>query len=844
MLKIASLTLICLMLAAQSLALQVTVDERNSIKIDQALPTLMVDSDAPLTLKQLKSFSIDRYPESIKPQKKGSWYKLSLSGDFNNQQPKRKTIIVKSHIIRHLHFYLYDKNTLIKQEQLGIADPDNILQHTNLSEYQGPAFDFFIENNRPLTLLIYKQNDGPGILPMTIYSTDGLLQEQRDLNFFWGGIICMLLVMAMYNIIVYAMHPNKAYLWYMSFHSLMIFYFGGLNGFGFVIFPLEMQLWLAQNIMMMNFILIFIIVNFASVFLNIKINAPKFYKFIHPISILSLIGAFISLLVPEYLTIPIFSITQLLGSVVGIGAAISCYRNGFKPAKYFLISWVFTISGGAVGMGTAIGLLPINFFTLHGFLFGTLSELFLFSVALAHRMKGIEMEMLSQSFTYPDTKIGNFSFLKGVLPEQIKTIKSEHQKLVFMVVEIHGLKELVSLYGPQSLSQFYRTQTGLISDNIKIQPWSVSMSLPSNEKIFLIALPGEQVFLIANIPDNNSRTEKENAVKSIVESITTIINYQPDQAYKNIKLSFTIGCHIINDDTSFSDNFRQAQVALLSANNSKKYWDLYSEKHDKKIIEQVTLIGDLERSLINHELQIYIQPQFSLNNNTLNGGEVLLRWHHEKLGLVSPQVFIPLAEQSGFVFQITKFVIEETFKWLKYIQSEQTGFYHNFELSINLSALDLAQPQLISHLQNCLFYYGIESRNIILEVTESAVLNNADLFLETIRKLKLLGFRISIDDFGTGYSSMQYLQTMEADEIKIDMAFIRNIDQNLINQKITNAIIQLAHSTGAITVAEGIQSDEERLCLEKLGCNKAQGFYWTPAVNLTQFEKEFINKAP
>jgi len=154
----------------------------------------------------------------------------------------------------------------------------------------------------------------------------------------------------------------------------------------------------------------------------------------------------------------------------------------------------------------------------------------------------------------------------------------------------------------------------------------------------------------------------------------------------------------------------------------------------------------------------------------------------------------------------------------------------------------MAQDQLISHLQNSIFYHDIDSSKIILEVTESAVLNNADLFLETIRKLKLLGFRISIDDFGTGYSSMQYLQTMKADEIKIDMAFIRGIDHNLTSQNIAKAIIQLAHSTGAKTVAEGIQSEKEMHCLQSLDCTKAQGFYWTPAIPLGQFVQEHIKK--
>ncbi len=156
----------------------------------------------------------------------------------------------------------------------------------------------------------------------------------------------------------------------------------------------------------------------------------------------------------------------------------------------------------------------------------------------------------------------------------------------------------------------------------------------------------------------------------------------------------------------------------------------------------------------------------------------------------------------------------------------------------------MAEPKLLPYLEECLKRHNISAHSILLEVTESAVMDNPQEFLNTIRKLKAAGFLIAIDDFGTGYSSMMYLQNMQADELKIDLAFIRDIHLNPTNQNIVKAIVQLAHSCGAHTVAEGVQSKEELIYLRKLDCHLAQGFYWSPAVPLAQFEQEFLLKTP
>jgi hypothetical protein len=146
-------TLLILLLALETQAYKITVDDRNSISIEGALPSLLVKTDQPIQANQLQLFNSDQYSESIKPSPNGSWHKITLIPNFKSNQPQHRTIVVNSHIIRHLHFYLYDKGELIKRDEVGLIDKNSILSETITNGYQGPAFDFYIQNGSPLTLL-------------------------------------------------------------------------------------------------------------------------------------------------------------------------------------------------------------------------------------------------------------------------------------------------------------------------------------------------------------------------------------------------------------------------------------------------------------------------------------------------------------------------------------------------------------------------------------------------------------------------------------------------------------------------------------------------------------------
>lgn len=824
--------IVYLLLSQHAFSMELLLDDRPHIQLRQPLPTLInyQQLEKPADFWLTQEYSTDQFLRSTQPSPLTSWHKLEITGKFNSPYSQKRIISIESHILRHLNIYLFDNDKLIKKTELGLLDRVNSAN----TPFNGTHFQFYIQNNQHLTLLIEKQNNGPAILPMSIYSEDGFNHFTRFQNFFWASIISILISLAIYNVFVYAMYPSSAYLWYLVFHFCAFFYFAGLNGFGFLFLPQAIQTWIAQNIMFLNFALIFLSINFANIFLQSKDNAQWHYRYMLHFRVVSILGGLASLIFTEYEMMSFFIVYQFLASVYGFSMGIIALKNGFSPAKYFLLSWAFTLIGGAIGMATAVNSIAINFITLHAFLFGTILELFLLSIALASRIKHMENNLLNQLYYYPDTNIANFGYLKSKLPEHIKDIKHNHSNPVFVLANMQGFREIVSLYGPNVLTRLYRTHTDRINHFLSTKPWTIAFPMPIGKPTYIIGLPGEQILFMLDIPHDDIELALDKILNNIIKEAEHVFNSK--QLTSTIK--FTLACTVIGDN-DIQEAFRQTQVALLSSNKENKKWQLYKESQDKAISQRISMIHELQMAINQNDLSIYAQPQVNLNDDTIIGCEILLRWNHPDQGSISPARFIPLAEQSGLIFQITQLVFLKSCSWLA--QSKNKGILHDdFTISINLSALDMAEKSLISFISDCLNLFKLDAKYFILEVTESAVMDNPNLFLDTINQLKALGFKISIDDFGTGYSSMLYLKNIEPYEIKIDMAFIRNIHLNKRKENIVKAIVQLAHSSHAIIVAEGVQNKEELDFITSLQCDIAQGYLWCPAIPLHEFEHQYF----
>lgn len=823
--------LLLLLIVSPSWGLELTIDERAEIPLFMPLPTLLVQADAPhinepsYWLKQ--DYNSAHYKQAILPGPDTSWHKIELVGSFKDAKIKEKFLVVSSHTIQHLKFYLFEKDKLIQTQAIGLID-----EHPAPVHYNFPYIRFQIKDSQQLTLLIQKNTQGRGLLPMNIYSPSKFEQVKRTQNIFWGAVIAVLLVMALYNSLVYTLHPNQAYLWYLGFHITAFVHITAQNGLGFWVWPNAIQVLLAQHIQLINFTLAFFVLNFSNVFLGAKHNAPWHYRFIPLLNICYVSGIFASLLFSEYTMMPFFTTVLVLGSIFGLSMGYVALKNKFSPARYFLLSWTFVFVGSVISMCTAANLLPANFFTMHSFLFGTQIELILLSVGLASRIKHIEQQLLTQSFIQPDTLSANFSYLKQQLPNHLSQLQKKYPHLAIIIANMTGFREIISLYGPDTLSQVYRHHTENMNKYLNEKSWAVPLPLLAEKSVYAVSLPGEQVLLLI--------ATMENTLNDVIKEL--LIEAEKKIQILDIKtaIKYQLGYTYIKKDEPFQEAFRRAQIALLSAIQENKKQLSFNTQQDQSVAKRLTLVHELQEAIDQDQLQLYIQPQFSIDNEKLSGGEILLRWHHPSEGIIPPARFIVLAEQSGLIFAITKRVILKTCQWLSQLQKQAWKPPQGFHVSINLSALDLAEVELLPYLIQCIDQYQIPAQSLILEITESAAMNDPQQFLATIDMLKRAGFHISIDDFGTGYSSMQYLQTIKAHEIKIDLAFIRDLHCNAVNQSIVKAIIQLAHSTQSHTVAEGVECHEELAYLKTLNCRHAQGFNWSPAISLTQFEQTFL----
>lgn len=814
-------------LAAGQTDVIVVDDSSTALALPGPLPTALDDPTLPIGAWLQRPFTPDLYGISLQPGPDTYWHRLQLEGRFGDTKPRDWHLVADTHLLRHLEFYLFDGDQLILHQRAGLLDAVD-----RAGRYSGIHLDFSLRQNQTLTLLIRKQNNGPAILPLTLYSEAAFAVQQRNQYLFWGGVITVLLALALYNALVYAMQPGPAYLWYLAFHVTTFLYFSGIHGFGFLLWPDWLQLYLAQHIMTLNFLVIWLVTRFANVFLNAKKNAPWHHRHLRWFGYLCWPGIVASHVVPEYGMIPVFSVVQVAGSVFGISMAVVALRNHYRPAVFFLVSWLFTVAGGAVGMATFTSVLPATFFTLHGFLFGAMAELMLLSLALADRIRFMEDQMLAKAFEDPLTGAPNFSFFRNRFSDQLEAIQQRHSHLYLLVLDLQGFRELVGLLGPEVLGQAYRNHVDRMTDFIRNQRWAVPIRTLQGEAVFFISLPGGQEMMLAD-----ARSAGDDSIQQIMQELHELSDQAIAVSGINSKIGFRIGCAAFHPQSStIFECFRQAQVALLTAQRNRQSAALYSNEQDSFIKHRLSVLSELRQAIAREQLSIYIQPQLRVRDQLLVGGEVLVRWHHDRDGYISPGVFIPLAEQSQLIFDITRQVLLQSCQWLQ----RQQSLPQDFHLSVNLSALDINDRRLLPFIEYCMTEYHVDRRRILFEVTESAVMDDPERFLGVIRQLHELGFKIAIDDFGTGYSSMSYLQQMNADEIKIDIRFVRNIHLSPTNQNIVKAIVQLARATHAYTVAEGIETEAELNMLRALECDIAQGFLWSAAVPAEEFSQRFL----
>ena len=290
------------------------------------------------------------------------------------------------------------------------------------------------------------------------------------------------------------------------------------------------------------------------------------------------------------------------------------------------------------------------------------------------------------------------------------------------------------------------------------------------------------------------------------------------------QISVSGGIAMFPTNTEQKDEMiRFADMAVHYAKKNGKNSFVYFEPEMQRVfIQHLTLQTKMNAALLDSSFTQYYQPQFDIQSGKLRGFEALIRWNDEELGTVSPSVFIPLAEESGLIVPIGRWVLKTAITTLKTWQAK-----YDFRgiISVNVSPIQLLSETFMSELEEMLIEYRVDPELLEIEITEGVMINNMGDAIEKLRQIKAMGLRVSLDDFGTGYSSLSYLQMLPLNTLKIDKAFINDItSKDGVQATITRSIIDMVEKMGLETIAEGVENKEQLELLNKFNCNFVQGF--------------------
>ncbi|MFN6570105.1 bifunctional diguanylate cyclase/phosphodiesterase [Dendronalium sp. ChiSLP03b] len=297
----------------------------------------------------------------------------------------------------------------------------------------------------------------------------------------------------------------------------------------------------------------------------------------------------------------------------------------------------------------------------------------------------------------------------------------------------------------------------------------------------------------------------------------------------SIRITVSIGITIneLNQSNGVDRLLQQANIALYQTKQHRSQYQFYSPEMNAQLQERLTLENELYGALERNEIVVYYQPLIDLHTRQVTAVEALIRWQHPTWGLVSPAQFIPIAEANGLIVPIGEWVLRTA---CAQNRAWQLAGLSAIRISVNLSARQFEQPNLLQVVSQILQETGLEASYLELEVTESLLMVDVERSVKTLKQLRELGIWLALDDFGTGYSSLNYLKRFPFNMLKIDRSFVHDVMSNPDSAAVTDAIIALAKSLRLNITAEGVETQEQLEYLEMRGCDEGQGFYFSPAV--------------
>jgi diguanylate cyclase (GGDEF)-like protein/PAS domain S-box-containing protein len=425
------------------------------------------------------------------------------------------------------------------------------------------------------------------------------------------------------------------------------------------------------------------------------------------------------------------------------------------------------------------------------------------------------------------TGLPNRRLFKEQLSHAVARAERSGQVLAMLSLGLDRFKRINDTLGHEVGDLLLKEAANRLTKSLR-QTDSVTRS-DLNSANHCIARQGGDEFTLLLI-DLVQAQDAAKVARRILEALSQPFNLNGNE----IVMSASIGIAVYPLDGVDADSLlKNADAAMHYAKDQHKTtYQYYNGKMNASALQKMALESSLHRALEREEFDLYYQPKIDATSGLIVGAEALIRWRHPDLGLISPMEFIPLAEESGLIIPIGEWVIRsactQTRRW------HEAGFT-KMQVAVNMSSQSFERDGLLKTIEKILDECGLDARYLELEMTESTLMREAETMVNTLRRLKATGIRLSIDDFGTGYSSLSYLKRFPLDALKIDRSFVHDIPASEDDAAITSAIIAMARSLKLTVIAEGVETESQAALLRGQGCQFMQGYLFSQPVPAPEF---------
>ena len=764
------------------------------------------------------------------------WYRFTISNP--RSEAVSQILDISYPLLDNIDLYAFKEGELVEAHHVG----DRLPYAERLIDHPHFLFPVNLKPQEKRTYYVRVVTQGSQLFPVDLWESTALfvkLGKEDQLYGIYFGVVCVIIF---FNLLIFIALREKMYLYY------------ALSAFVFMLFFAIMRaklypVFFSNTPAVHHFLLLVLPAScmlFSALFSREILKPDKYipglkwvFSVILALSWLSLLGIFIfdsqtSLKISVLIVIPGCLTLFFMGPIFGL--------KGNQMAWVYSIAWGVLMLGATITAASKQGYIPVTFLTEYGMQIGSALELFILNAALAFRFhtehqgrikaqfaqlkeqqeKQItERQLLIKSMMDGVTQLPNRTCLESSLQAEIQAKSS--RRIAVCVLEINRFNEINRTLGHQNMELLMVEVARQFNRIVSKIPGLIPVKSIAGASNMCSLEQGGFSFLVDADLSEQRREQVRIVIKKLIQPVV----------FKEMRLELkpVIGVAIYPEHgVNTASLLRHAQVAADMPEALQHAISIYRPEHDQYNTRRLMMVSELKTAIEQDHLELFYQPKLELATKQITGVEALVRWHHPRYGLVRPDEFIALAEETGVIKALTRWVIKSAFKGLK--QFQNAGF--EFTMSINISALNLRESDLIVFLKEQLYQELVDPSKICLELTETSMMTHPLQAIDVLERVRRIGLFVSIDDFGAGYSSLAYLKSLPASEIKIDKSLIAGICEDINSDMVARATIEMCHGLGFKVVAEGVEQEVVLNRLFELGCDIIQGYILTPPLPLSE----------